>query len=1031
MNRIYALVWNQAQGCWKVASEGSRRRRRAGGCKGSTVLAGFLAMGVTGAAMALPTGSNIVSGSADILVDSKGTTMSVNQHTGKLVTHWEDFNVDAGQTINFRQPDSSSIALNRVVGVNGSQIQGQINANGKVFLINPNGVVFGQTAQVNVGGLVASTQDLSDKDFEAGQFKFSGDSPAQVINNGTLNAADGGYVALLGAQVSNNGVIKARMGRVALGAGNEFNVTFDDNNLLNLQVDAAAVNALVSNGGLLKADAGQVLMTARSMGSMTQTVVNNQGTIEANTLSRKSGRIILDGGDEGTVKVAGALSANALGSIGDGGVIETRGANTQVQKGTRVNTLASNGKTGTWKVASSELKVGPTATTSGGTVYADTLSRNLENSNIELASQEGDVVMDGNIQWSAGHRLSVSSAKDLKVNSQLTASAANTKLHMKAKDAIKLNGNVALTGANSGLELEYGSGFTLGEGTSVTLSGSGAGFKANGDQYNVIQTAEQLEAVNNGLHGQYVLGNNIDGTKTIKRPMRWWEILFHGQKYDKVNTELKPIGGDNVFTGVFDGLGNTLSHFTVNGDGANVGLFAASSGKISNLKLASMTVNGAGSRTGLSYIGGLVGYNTGSVSNISATGLRVSGWRLGHNNIVGGLVGGNSGGDIDRASVVAEVIGSAHNTAIGGLVGENSNSRSGIGTITNSSSKVVIPAAIRSKTEGGVGGLVGINKAGYIADSSSSGSVGDANDYELNLGGLVGLNSGGKIIRTHSSVAVRGAESSNLGGLVGFNDGGDISSSQATGTVYGRGSSTSGGTVGLNQGGKLVNVTAFGEVRDDLGVSVGGLIGKNIQGQLDTVAASGNVRGGDKSHVGGLMGDNLGGFTRYAVAKGRVDAGSQSHVGGLIGYNDGDLSTVDASGQVTGQSNSFVGGLLGSNANYMAHTVEVGTARGNVYGGANSNVGGLVGENQSVIVNSQSSGDVGGSKNAILGGLVGLNRGDVRLSETSSKINFVSRDGQIYGGLVGSNYGSMSLNTLRGSAILVPVAGINNGTIQP
>ncbi|WP_175888456.1 filamentous hemagglutinin N-terminal domain-containing protein, partial [Burkholderia contaminans] len=107
------------------------------------------------------------------------------------------------------QPGTTSIALNRVVGNNGSQIHGQLDANGKVFLVNPNGVLFGSGAQINVGGLVASTQNIADADFLAGNYRFSGNSTASIVNDGRITAADGGSVALLGARVSNNGVIQA------------------------------------------------------------------------------------------------------------------------------------------------------------------------------------------------------------------------------------------------------------------------------------------------------------------------------------------------------------------------------------------------------------------------------------------------------------------------------------------------------------------------------------------------------------------------------------------------------------------------------------------------------------------------------------------------------------------------------------------------------------------------------------------------------------------------------------------------------
>ncbi|MBR8187447.1 filamentous hemagglutinin N-terminal domain-containing protein, partial [Burkholderia ambifaria] len=219
-------------------------------------------------------------------------------------------------------------------------------ANGRVFLVNPNGVMFGAGAQVNVGGLVASTQNLSDADFLAGNYRFSGASKQAVVNHGTLTAADGGSIALLGARVTNNGVIQAKMGSVALGAGNAFTVNFDGNGLLNVQVDGGAVDAQASNGGLLKADGGQVLMTARAAGNLLDSVVNNTGTIEARGLNARGGKITLDGG---TVKVGGKLDASTAESGAPAGSVTTRGERVNVAGDAQVDTRAGNGA-GTWAI---------------------------------------------------------------------------------------------------------------------------------------------------------------------------------------------------------------------------------------------------------------------------------------------------------------------------------------------------------------------------------------------------------------------------------------------------------------------------------------------------------------------------------------------------------------------------------------------------------------------------------------------------------------------------------------------------------
>ncbi|MGK4530256.1 two-partner secretion system exoprotein TpsA4, partial [Pseudomonas aeruginosa] len=357
MNKSYTLVWNQATGCWNVASEGARRRSKSGRGK-ALVVAGASLLGLfcQAPAFALPSGATVVSGDAGFQTSTDGRHMVIDQQSHKLITNWNEFSVRADERVSFHQPGQDAVALNRVIGRNGSDIQGRIDANGKVFLVNPNGVVFGKSAQVNVGGLVASTLDLADRDFLAGNYQFSGDSGATVSNAGSLQASEGGSIALLGARVSNDGVIQAQLGDVALGAGQGINLNFDGDGLLNLQVDKGSVDALAHNGGLIRADGGQVLMSARSADSLLKTVVNNQGTLEARTLRSAEGRIVLDGGEQGTVRVAGKQDASAIGG-GNGGLVLNQGANVEIQRTAQVDTHADQGATGTWRILSHEVSV--------------------------------------------------------------------------------------------------------------------------------------------------------------------------------------------------------------------------------------------------------------------------------------------------------------------------------------------------------------------------------------------------------------------------------------------------------------------------------------------------------------------------------------------------------------------------------------------------------------------------------------------------------------------------------------------------
>src|SRR5262245_53310079 len=266
MNHTYRLVWNEATQSYVPAAEGARARKKSGGYKAlkrlSVVAAASIGTVCVGSAYAGPTGGVVAAGPA--AVDQSGTTPTINQQSQNVSLNWQQFNVAANETVQFVQPSATSIALNRVIGNDPSQIFGQLSANGRVFLVNPNGVLFGQSAQVNVGGLVASTLNISDADFLAGRYKFESTvaTPGTVVNRGTITAATGGSVALLGGQVSNQGTISAQLGTVALAAGSAVSLDFSGQQLMNVRVDAATLGALADNQQLIRADGGTVIMTA-------------------------------------------------------------------------------------------------------------------------------------------------------------------------------------------------------------------------------------------------------------------------------------------------------------------------------------------------------------------------------------------------------------------------------------------------------------------------------------------------------------------------------------------------------------------------------------------------------------------------------------------------------------------------------------------------------------------------------------------------------------------------------------------------
>jgi len=250
MNRIFRSIWNDKAGTFVTASENAKSSGRKSSPGASAVAAGgrFTVKGLALSLMlafgsniyAAPTGGAVSAGSASIASGAGKTT--ITQASQNVAINWQGFSIGQTEAVQFVQPNSGSVALNRVLGSDPSSILGSLSANGKVFLVNPNGILFGKGAQVNVGALVASTLNIGDADFMAGKYNFAGASKATILNQGSINA-EGGYVALLGASVDNQGVISARLGTVTLAAGSAMTLDVAGDGLLNVAVNQGAVNA--------------------------------------------------------------------------------------------------------------------------------------------------------------------------------------------------------------------------------------------------------------------------------------------------------------------------------------------------------------------------------------------------------------------------------------------------------------------------------------------------------------------------------------------------------------------------------------------------------------------------------------------------------------------------------------------------------------------------------------------------------------------------------------------------------------------
>ncbi len=452
MNHVYRIIWSDATNTFiAVAETAGCRGKRSLGKRARALRALALATSLIAGANALasPTGGTVSAGQGSIV--SSGAVTTINQTTPKMAINWQGFNVAAGETVNFVQPGSSAVALNRVLGTDGTQILGKLNANGQVFILNPNGVLFGKNAQVSVGALVASTLQMSDSDFMTGKMTFSGQGGA-VTNYGKITATDGGYVALLGGKVSNAGTIVAKMGGVALGAGEQVTLDFSGDGLLKMAVDRGLADALTRNSGLIQADSGSVIMSAKSADELRASVVNNDGVIQARSLENHGGVIRLSGTqilNSGTLDAAGSGSAN-------GGSIAVD-ASYAMQNSGSLNVSGAQG--GSIKVNTHNLidmgQYDASGSVQGGSVMI-VADNHMEQTTAATLKADGGEGSGGTIRIFAAHDawLSGSASANGRTGGEIAVTSA---------DLVMAGANVRATGQDSGGRIRIGGGWQGGD----------------------------------------------------------------------------------------------------------------------------------------------------------------------------------------------------------------------------------------------------------------------------------------------------------------------------------------------------------------------------------------------------------------------------------------------------------------------------------------------------------------------------------------------------------------------------------------
>lgn len=399
----------------------------------SLVVSGFISSVALAApaSNALPTGGAVVSG--NVAIATNAATMNINQASSKSVINWQTYNIGSAATVNYNFAQAGSSSLNRVLSNNPSEIYGRLNANGKVILVNPNGIVFGSGSSVNVGSLVATTMNIKDADYLNDKLVFTRDgSIGKVLNEGTITAEDKGYIALLAPEVVNKGVIKAVMGSVSMAAGEKIELTLDNSGLKTVILEPSTVKTLIDNKALIEAKGGVVYLGAKEANAILDTVMNlkNSGIVEATAMNNTNGKIILDGDNievDGTLKATEVYAGNknnaktlvkATATL-EGEFVETSGKQFALEKGASI-------KARHWLIDPVNITIdstlaGTIATALGsGDVTVTTAGGNTPDTSSGESGTDGDITVDSAITWATAQKLTLSAHRNIYINADVT-----------------------------------------------------------------------------------------------------------------------------------------------------------------------------------------------------------------------------------------------------------------------------------------------------------------------------------------------------------------------------------------------------------------------------------------------------------------------------------------------------------------------------------------------------------------------------------------------------------------------------------
>lgn len=929
MNHCYRLVFNKSSQIWQVVSEIAKSHSKSA----ALVLLPLLSLLPNMAAWAdpalnaLPTGGQVVSGQS--VITQNGNQLNILQSTQKTIINWNTYNIGANAQVAYVQPNANAISLNRVTSGNPSEIFGKLNSNGQVWLINPNGVLFGKSAQVNVGGIVATTLNIADEDFLNGKYQFTGNA-GSVINMGSIVANSGGYVAMLAPEVRNEGVISALQGTVAMSAGNAITLDFNGNGLINVQVDSASVNTLVENKHLIQVGNGQVLMSTKAADGLITSVINNSGKIEANSMVSDGGVIRLTGAKTvvnsgeisavsssqkgGTVHLLGdnvgmfsTSSVNVSGKTGGGTILvggDYQGKNADIQNATKTfvhqdaqliadaTDSGDGGKVIVWanditRYYGSVSAKGGAVSGNGGFVeisgkkYLDYIGK------IDVTAYQGiggkvffdplNIVLNSTTQTAPSDNangtpdIAFADATGTTTFIEISDITGYSEAFFQATNDIAVDSAITMADNNS-IKLEAGNNLTVN--SSVTTSGTGAVIlKADADN-NGTGNLMINAAIKTGIGGANLSGVNVTST-AVGTITTVGAVNTNSGNVKITATDSINLAGFIITAGVTAGVDSA----GLNGGG--VELLAGKSITVTGVSTSGSSGNGAGD---------LSGGNAGSISVIANSGINLTTTQSNGGSAVGNGNGGNAGEVLIRNAdntdpAVGHIMGSGNIIA---RAGASSGSGAGgdVATVNienqaNTGDVVLSGVGINGLQKGNGGNLNISSKAGVTVASINT-----------NAGATVAENAGqhaGNITITGVNRTITGAIIANGGAGNGTDQAGGnagVVSITGTGTLStGTITAKTGNATGTGAGGVAGSVTLTGSslatAAIDTSRGANGA-GGNVNVTTTTVGGSSNIASINADNLGAININNADTLTVNGVIAGTDATVTKLGVGSLI-----------------------------------------------------------------------------------------------------------------------------------------------------